>query len=269
MKHNKKRNTAFLYEALVKELTKAILQSEPERKKKVLKILMEHFNSNSILYKELQLYKTLKSSVGVDRDIAEKILSEVKRVYHALGQQELYDEQTEVIKKINTDLSKKVYNNFIPNYKFIATVSQMFNSKSPINKRVVLEQKIIDTISSERQVVPEMKSVDSLSYNLFVNKFNEKYGSALNENQKALLERYISLSPDTVLEFKSYINEELHRLREVVETLKNRKDFVLDENLSAKSKELITMLEGFKKSNLDDGIINKILKIQALAAEVG
>ena len=145
----------------------------------------------------------------------------------------------------------------------------MFNSKSPINKRVVLEQKIIDTISSERQVVPEMKSVDSLSYYLFVNKFNEKYGSALNENQKALLERYISLSPDTVLEFKSYVNEELHRLREVVETLKNRKDFVLDENLSAKSKELITMLEGFKKSNLDDGIINKILKIQALAAEVG
>jgi len=31
MKHNKKRNTAFLYESLVKELTKAIVRQQEER----------------------------------------------------------------------------------------------------------------------------------------------------------------------------------------------------------------------------------------------
>ena len=32
LKHNKKRNTAFLYEALVKELTKAIVNKDVEGK---------------------------------------------------------------------------------------------------------------------------------------------------------------------------------------------------------------------------------------------
>ena len=32
MKHNKKRNTAFLYESLVKELTKAVVRQEEAKK---------------------------------------------------------------------------------------------------------------------------------------------------------------------------------------------------------------------------------------------
>ena len=35
MKHNKKRNTAFLYESLVKELTKAVVRQEETKKKKI------------------------------------------------------------------------------------------------------------------------------------------------------------------------------------------------------------------------------------------
>ncbi len=32
-KHNKKRNTAFLYEALVREMTKAVVSQDKKRKK--------------------------------------------------------------------------------------------------------------------------------------------------------------------------------------------------------------------------------------------
>ena len=32
MKHNKKRNTAFLYEALVKELTKTVVEKDNNKK---------------------------------------------------------------------------------------------------------------------------------------------------------------------------------------------------------------------------------------------
>jgi hypothetical protein len=45
MKHNKKRNTAFLYQALVKEMTKAALQSDNDSKNKISSILKEHFNT--------------------------------------------------------------------------------------------------------------------------------------------------------------------------------------------------------------------------------
>jgi len=39
MKHNKKRNTAFLYESLIKEMTKAIVRSDLKTKQVVTSIL--------------------------------------------------------------------------------------------------------------------------------------------------------------------------------------------------------------------------------------
>ena len=43
-KHNKKRNTAFVYESLVKEATVAILKNDYERRDKVVNIIKKHFN---------------------------------------------------------------------------------------------------------------------------------------------------------------------------------------------------------------------------------
>ena len=142
MKHNKKRNTAFLYQTLVREMTKAALQLDNDSKNKIASILKEHFNTSSPLHRELNLYKTLSDVLGVSKDTAEKILSEVKRTYHTLGEQEIFDEQSEVIKKINTDVGKQVFNNFISNYKTLATISQMFNNKTPISKKVTRAKKI-------------------------------------------------------------------------------------------------------------------------------
>ena len=39
MKHNKKRNTAFLYESLVKELTKAVVRQQEDRKQITIKLI--------------------------------------------------------------------------------------------------------------------------------------------------------------------------------------------------------------------------------------
>ena len=58
-KHNKKRNTVFLYEILVRELTKSIIKKDEKRKVNVLAIHKEHFKKGTILQKELQLYKDI------------------------------------------------------------------------------------------------------------------------------------------------------------------------------------------------------------------
>ena len=47
MKHNKKRNTAFIYETLSRELTKAIVDKKPERKKEIVSIIKEFFNKRA------------------------------------------------------------------------------------------------------------------------------------------------------------------------------------------------------------------------------
>lgn len=267
MKHNKKRNTAFLYESLVKEMTKAILRSDASKKNIITGILKEHFHANSILQKELSLYKTLSEVHSVQKETAEKILSEVKRVYHSLGEEEIFDEQTKVIKKINTDLGKSIYSNFVSNYKTIASISQMFNNKTPISNRIILENNIVELMSKAPEKRREMKPIDNITYNIFVEKFNEKYGNSLNESQKDLLSRYVTLSPENSVEFKMFLSDEINRLKHSIAGMKSKKEVVLDEGLMSKSKEIYSVLDGFKEQKINDDMIKKILKIQALVSE--
>ena len=76
-KHNKKRNTAFLYEALVREMTKAVVSKDKERKNKIVDILKESFSSSKILGKELSLYQTLLESTNLNSVTAEKLLYKI------------------------------------------------------------------------------------------------------------------------------------------------------------------------------------------------
>ena len=58
-KHNKKRNTAFVYEALIKEATIAVLKNNNERSKKVIDIIREHFGQDTLLTRDLECYRSL------------------------------------------------------------------------------------------------------------------------------------------------------------------------------------------------------------------
>ena len=72
-KHNKKRNAAFIYEALVRELAVVALNEHHEKKKKIEEVIKKLFSRNSILGKEYRLYKTLLETKSVDYVTAEKI----------------------------------------------------------------------------------------------------------------------------------------------------------------------------------------------------
>ena len=43
MKHNKKRNTAFIFEVLIRELTKAILEQDEKKKKYIITNAMKKY----------------------------------------------------------------------------------------------------------------------------------------------------------------------------------------------------------------------------------
>ena len=53
IKHNNKRNTAFVFESLVKEITIAILKENSERKDKAISIVKRHFKPGSLLQRHL------------------------------------------------------------------------------------------------------------------------------------------------------------------------------------------------------------------------
>ena len=70
-RHNKKRNTAFLYETLVRELSKAMLTKQADRQKAVSSALREHFNKRTELSKELNVYSDLLESDNLQKPVAE------------------------------------------------------------------------------------------------------------------------------------------------------------------------------------------------------
>ena len=122
MKHNKKRNTAFLYECLIRELTKAIIKEDKQKQTTVKNILKEFFKGGKILKQELDLYKTLQESKGSKKDYSRRLMVEVKKDFDALDRKEVFNEQTALINRINKALGNKAFSNFIPNYKDLATL---------------------------------------------------------------------------------------------------------------------------------------------------
>jgi len=269
LRHNKKRNTVFLYESLVKELTKSVVQNNAERKKIVLSILKEYFKRDSILGKELTLYKDVLDSRELDYHTAEKILHEAKMIYWSgFKNEKVYDEQSKVIDKVNKDLSKGVFSNFIPNYKDLATLSQIFNDELTVKKRVMLEKQIIKNMMSINESdKKEMKPIDKLTFKTFTKKFNKTYGH-LQEDQKKLLMQYVYSFSDGGIGLKTYLNEEIGRLKEIVSASLQMEEVKNDQVMLESTKKVIDIIEEYKIQDIDDSLIKQILKIQKLAQEI-
>jgi len=271
-KHNKKRNTAFLYEALVREMTKAVVSQDKKRKNNIIDILKESFSSNKILGQELRLYQTILESTDLDSITAEKLLYKIREAYATLDMQEIYDAQSSVINRINKEIGSAVYNNFVPNYKSIATVSQLFGADSSaagIKKGVILEQNVLETLTSDttKELETEMKPIDNIVFKTFTSKFNEAYGEGLLSEQKELLNRYIlSFSSDT--DMKIYLNEELGRLHVALQKALNTDEVKSDGTMTESTNSVINMIEEFRNTPVDKNLVEKVLKIQNLVHEI-
>ena len=89
IKHNKKRNTAFIFEALVKEVTIAVLKNDPERKEKTISLVKKHFGQTTVLGKHLECYRSLYESRALDEKTCEKIINEAKMLIKNLVRRSL------------------------------------------------------------------------------------------------------------------------------------------------------------------------------------
>ena len=266
VKHNKKRNTAFLYEALVRELTKSVVSNNSTRSKIVKTILKEHFRSGKVLFSELGCFTALTDRSNLDRYTAEKMIFRAKNEYDKLNQQEIFKEQSAVIKKVNTELGKEVFNNFVPDYTSYATLAQIFGTKMPVKNRVIMEQKIVETLTSSEEEKEEMQPVDSLVVKSFTERFNKEYTELLPE-QKELLNRFIVSFNESEADFKLYAGKELKRIQEGVQASLELPDVREDEEMVENTKKVLDQISKFNVANLDEQQILKILKLQKLARE--
>jgi len=269
LKHNKKRNTAFVYEALVRELTESVVKNNKNKQNKIVSIIKDHFTKGSALNEELSLYKTIYETRDIDKNIAEKIVVEVKEKYNSLDKRSLFVEQSALINKINKTLSNKIFNNFVPNYKSIASVYSIFQDALPIKDRVLLEENIVEQMSSSVVLKEESQQpIDSLVYSTFVEKFNQEYSESLNESQKTLLSHYISSFADNGLELKVYLNEEITRLKTKLTEAKTTEAANDNIEMSEKLNKVYTILEDTKGRPIDTETLEVVLKTQDLLEEI-
>lgn len=270
--HNKKRNSLFLYEVLVRQLTKTIINKQEEQKQKILAILKEHFKKNTLIAREIDCYKNvLKEFNSINsQDIANKFLQEIKKDYDSINKEQLFLEQSKLIKKINFNIDSSVYLNYIPNYKNLATIYQLFNSKKlPAKSRIILEENLVqELIKKDKTTINEsLEPINKLALKRFVENFNTHYSSNLLLEQQKLLERYILSSFDNI-ELKLYLNEEIGRLKNVLTNSFSLEEIKNDKEMEDKTKQVLNLLEEMNKREIDLEMIGKVLEIQQLSKEI-
>ena len=246
LKHNKKRNTAFLFETLTREYIKAVVKKNTARQTLVKQIIKENFAKGSVLNQELKIYREVLETEELSKTEAEKMLQEAKHRYKGIGDQEIFKSQNKLIKEMNYNLSSGVFGNFVPNYKSLATVYGIFNNKTSIKEKMLLEEKMVESLSSAPAA--EQQHIDNLTYKTFVEGFNKKYAK-LPENQKELLTNYIASFSDNSIGLKVYMNEQISDLKGKMvshsdcEALQNKQlkekfDKVLEKLETYKNKEI-------------------------------
>jgi len=268
IKHNKKRNTAFVYEALVREITVAVIKKDAETKEKAIAIIKKHFKPNSALKKNLECYRSLYENNNFDERTSEKIIREAKLSSRLLDTHGLFVSHSDLIDDVNKELSPQVFNNFVPNYKTLASIYQIFSQETTPKNIVILENQLIKDMVAANISQTEMEPIDNLALTSFVKKFNEKYNSTLSEDQKNLLGLYISSFADNSLALKSFLNEEINRLKISVNHGLTLSEVSEDKEMSEKAVKVINMLEGFVTAQISDELLITVLKTQELAKEL-
>jgi hypothetical protein len=245
-KHNKKRNSAFLYEVLIQELTKSVLSKNREMQSKITLLIKEYFSRDSMMYRELKLYHA---------------------IVHTKDTSILTAEQNKLSRRIRKFVTDEAFSNFVPNYKDLASIAQIFNNKISVRSKVLLENELLDKMSSNKND-EKMTPINNLVYKSFAKRFNEEYGSKLLAEQKVLLNKFITSFHNNGLELKTYLNEEVGRLKRELGKSFLKEEFISDSQMLSNAKKVMKILESCKDRKPDKEMVEEIIKIQGLVQEI-
>jgi len=267
IRHNKKRNTAFVYEALIVEATIAVIKNMPEKQNTAVNLLKKHFGKNSVLRKDLECYRSLYECQNIDMETSRRIIKESQLQKKLLESDNLFESQTSLVHDINKNLGSSVFNNFVPNYKTLATIAQLFSDNVSPKNKIILENQVINSMTQVSDEVDSAK-FDSVVYKTFASKFNDKYNNTLLPEQKELLTYYVSSFTDNALTLKTFLNEEISRLKTLLADANKIKEINSDDKMLEKTNSIVEKLDGFSKQPISDSLLLSVLKTQSLVKEI-
>ena len=258
IKHSKFKNTGFIFELLVRQITAEVMASSKSVAEKLLK---EHFNSKQELSKELKLYQYLINEKYNSESKAEQFINTILEARKKIDEKKLTKEKYNLIKEI-----KETYNldefikSPISNYKTLASIYKIFETvvtdtqyepTDIVSARFTIAENIINSsiqnkdVKLKDAVLEEYRKQDddlrAVSYKLLVESFNNKYSNLTND-QKGLLREYINNINNTG-KLSEYVSNEISKL---VEGLKEVGSKISDKVTKIKLAETIANVRKIK-----------------------
>jgi hypothetical protein len=258
IKHSKFKNTGFIFELLVRQITAEVMSSSKSIAEKLLK---EHFNSKQELSKELKLYQYLINEKYNSESKAEQFINTILEARKKIDEKKLTKEKYNLIKEI-----KETYNleqfikSPISNYKTLASIYKIFETvitdtqyepTDIVSARFTIAENIINSsiqnkdVKIKDAVLEEYRKQDddlrAVSYKLLVESFNNKYSNLTND-QKGLLREYINNINNTG-KLTEYVSNEITKL---LEGLKEVGSKISDKVTKIKLAETITNIRKIK-----------------------
>jgi hypothetical protein len=258
IKHSKFKNTGFIFELLVRQITAEVMSSSKSIAEKLLK---EHFNSKQELSKELKLYQYLINEKYNSESKAEQFINTILEARKKIDEKKLTKEKYNLIKEIKEtyDLDEFIKSP-ISNYKTLASIYKIFETvvtdtqyepTDIVSARFTIAENIINSsiqnkdVKLKDAVLEEYRKQDddlrAVSYKLLVESFNNKYSNLTND-QKGLLREYINNINNTG-KLSEYVSNEVTKL---VEGLKEVGSKISDKVTKIKLAETISNIRKIK-----------------------
>jgi uncharacterized protein YfiM (DUF2279 family) len=262
--HNKKRNTALIYEMLVREITRAMMNEDSSKKRQITHLFRKYFCKGSALGREYAIYKSLNDSRSSNPEFFSKVLFESKKQYSKINKKSIFDAQTKLISEINKSLSHNFWKNFVGDYQWAATIHQTIAQDNPPKKQVLLEKKIMEIFSlSDGQ--KDFPKVNKLAINTFIKRFNKTYKGALTESQSTLINKYILSPADEGLEFRACLYEEIEGVKNDLLSASNK---LRNKRLVEKVQNVVGKLDSYRETKITETVLLDIFHIQTLVKEL-
>lgn len=277
IKHSKYRNTAILFELLVRQTTADLLQNKDS---KAVKILKKYFTGTE-LGKEYALYSSFNTTNKLSEAKAEMFINTVLEQRRKINLEKLSKEKYNLIREIKSNYDiDNFFKAKIDNYKTYASIYTIFESQN--NKNIDTKQTLLNKINLLEHIteggiqdktassaiveefMKEDKEVRLLAYKIMVEKFNSKYAN-LSDRQKSVLKEYINNISETEA-LKKYVNGLISEIKKELSTIK---EGLKDEVTKIKLNETIKLLKPIRQNqSIKDEVISSVLQYLELIEEL-
>jgi|TARA_R100000030_G_scaffold94245_1_gene80954 hypothetical protein len=268
IKHSKYKNTGLIFELLVKQIAADTLNKKDSP---AVQILKNFYTGRSTFVREFKLYEFILKNKSISQSKAESIVSTIIEVSRNINPSLLKKQKYNLIKEIKNHYSlEEFFSISVKDYKPLAAlyclmeahkISDVVDPNFLVDNKTTILEHLTKEVQNKKEVRDNLieeygkydKDLKLLTFKILLEKFNSKYETLLPE-QKNILKEFIT-SVDSSTRLRNLVNEELLKLKKVINTLK---DSVKDGIVAIKLQEVAKTIEPISKTKrvTDDHLVN-------------